>query len=952
MVIVDIFNLFIYIFYKKLNIYNIFFKIISIYGKMYQTHIISFVSKFYKILEDSIMKKTLIVILLLFSFLQVGFKTYAIDDIDYENLFDNHQSIMLIIHPLTGDIYYANQAAIDFYGYPMETLLAMNIDDINTLSAQEVSEERQRALEEERNFFIFKHKIASGDIRTVYVYSYPVEIEGETYLYSIIIDQTDYVITQNRNRTLIIITITLMGLAIAVTSFLAIKNKKARKEIHLINKTLYESEQRFKILHDASFGGLAIHDQGIILDCNQALSDITGYSMTELIDSDGLNLIDPKYRDVVRNNIKSGYEKPYEVFGLRKNGESYPLKLEARNMPYQGKQIRVVEFRDVTDIVNQQNLQKSLENQWSKLIQEMPLGFNLREMIFDDQGKGIDYKFLSINDRYEEMTGLKREDIVGKCVTEVLPDIESSWFDAYSDVVKKQKTVVIEDYSRSLDKYYRVVTYPYKGNQFVVVAEDITERVKNEKELIKKEQEKSRIIANLPGVSYQCRFDEFWTMLYMSDRCEELTGYKPSEIVENNSVTFNDLIVPKYREYVFNAYEEAKELNLPCSIEYEMIKKDGSRVWIWERGHVFEQDNQFFIEGFLMDITERKISEQKINYASKHDVLTGLPNRTYFDTVIRKLDQEKYYPLSISMIDIDGLKLINDTYGHDVGDEAILTFAKLLSTSCKDHSFIARIGSDEFAVVFAKSDPEKLNDLKDQVFDKLASIKIKDIPLSASCGTAIKTSESQNIDDVLIEAENDMYAQKTLHNQSSRNQVIMALFDSLKDKYEAERDHSDRVSHYCLSMGEKLNLTQQEKLELEFAGRMHDIGKITIPDHILKKPGKLTDEEWVIMKNHTINGYQILKSADKYSNLADYALTHHERWDGKGYPKGLSGEDIPLFSRIICIADAYEAMTSDRPYRKAMKAQDAIAELRRCSGTQFDPKLVDVFIHEVVNNES
>jgi diguanylate cyclase (GGDEF)-like protein/PAS domain S-box-containing protein len=897
---------------------------------------------------ESKMKKILIVVLSLIAFSSIIFRAHAIENIDYENLFDNHQSIMLIINPMTGDIYYANNAAVDFYGYPLETLLEMNIDQINTLTPEEVAEERLRALEEERNFFIFKHKLASGDIKTVYVYSYPVEIEGETYLYSIIIDQTAFVITQNRNRALIITTITLMGLAIAVTSFLAIKNKRAKNEISEMNKILYESEQRFKILHDASFGGLLIHDQGIILDCNQELSKITGYTMDELKGSNTLLLIHKNYHEIVNKHIKFGDEKPYEALGIRKNKEVYPLKLEARNIPYYGKQVRVVEFRDMTEIIKQQDVQKTLENQWSKLIQEMPLGFNLREMIFDDQGKPIDYKFLTINDRYETITGLKRKDIIGKYATEVLPNIENAWFESYAKVVKEQKTIAIEDFSRALDKYYRVVAYPYKDNQFVVVAEDITERKHNERELIKKEQEKSRVIANLPGVSYQCIFDEDWTMIYLSDGCKTLTGYDPSDLINNKNVSFNDIIVPKYRDYVFKEYEEAKKLNKSCNIEYELIKKDGSRIWIWEKGHVFMQDDIWYIEGFLMDITDRKISEQKINYASKHDVLTGLPNRTYFDTVIRRLDQPKNYPLSISIVDIDGLKLINDTYGHDVGDETILTFAKLLSTSCKDNSFIARIGSDEFGVVFAKSNQKHFEDLKDKVFDEISKIKIKDIPLSASCGTAIKTTESQQIEDILVEAENDMYAQKTLHNQSSRNQVIMALFDSLKDKYEAERDHSDRVSAYCLAMGEKLNLTTQEKLELEFAGRMHDIGKITIPDSILKKPGKLTSEEWVIMKNHTINGYQILKSADKYSNLADYALTHHERWDGKGYPKGLSKEDIPLFSRIIAIADAFEAMTADRPYRKAMDSIDAIKELYRCSGSQFDPNLVDVFVKDVL----
>lgn len=896
------------------------------------------------------MKKILMFILFLISFSLTNFKAQAHENIDYETLFDNHQSIMLIIEPNTGDIYYANQAAVDFYGYSLETLLSMSINQINTLSPEEVAAERIRALDEERNFFIFKHELSSGDIRTVYVYSYPVDIDGETYLYSIIIDQTEFVITQNRDRILIITLVTLMGSATVITSFLALSYNKKKKEITKINETLYESEQRFKILHDASFGGLAVHDQGVILDCNQGLSDITGYTMEELMGSDGLQLIAPDYRDIVMENIKSGYEKPYDAVAIRKNGERYPVKLEARNLPYQGRQVRVVEFRDMSEMKKQEEQKKSLENQWSKLIQEMPLGFNLREMIFDEKGKPINYRFLTVNERYEVITGLRRKDIIGKKATEVLPNIEDAWFHHYAKVVKEQKTVAIEDYSRALDKYYRVVAYPYKDNQFVVVAEDITERKHAERELIQKEQEKSRIIANLPGVSYQCLFDEDWTMIYLSDRCETLTGYQPQELIQNKDITFNELIVPKYRDYVFKEYKEAKKLNKPCNIEYEMIKKDGSRIWIWEKGHVFMQDENWYIEGFLMDITDRKISEQKINYASKHDILTGLPNRVYFDSVIRKLDQDKYYPLSISIIDIDGLKLINDTYGHDVGDEAILTFSNLLTASCKDHSFIARIGSDEFGIIFAKSDQQRFNQMKLKMFDALSAIKIKDIPLSASCGTAIKTSDSQNIDDVLIEAENDMYAQKTLHNQSSRNQVIVALFDSLKDKYEAERDHSDRVSHYCFLMGEKLNLTPQEKLELEFAGRMHDIGKITIPDSILKKPGKLTDDEWVIMKNHTINGYQILRSADKYSNLADYALTHHERWDGKGYPKGLSKEDIPLFSRIIAIADAYEAMTADRPYRKAMDPKDAVKELYRCSGSQFDPNLVEVFIKDVLKD--
>ncbi len=898
------------------------------------------------------MKKILILVLLIICTIPYATtKTFAIENVDYEDLIANHQSIMLIIDPETGDIHYANLSAADFYGYSIEVLLEMNINQINILTPEEIDVEIQKAVEEERNFFIFKHRLSNGDIRTVYVYSNPVEINGEIYLYSTIVDQTAFVIAQNRNRILIIIVISTLVLATIVTSYLSLKISKKKREIQKINEILSESEQRFKILHDASFGGLIIHDQGRILDCNQALLDITGFTMDEIIGSISLKLISPDYRDIVRDKIQSGYEKPYEVYGIRKNGEIYPVKLDARNIPYKGRDVRVVEFRDITDFKQQEEIKNTIENQWSKLIQEMPFGFNIRELVFDEDGKPIDYKFLSINDFYETMTGLKRKDIIGKRATEILPEIESSWIDAYAQVVLLNKTLRIEDYSRALGKYYKVVTYPYRDNQFIVIAEDITERKEQEEQLAKNEAEKSRIIANLPGVSYKCKFDDYWTMLFMSDVCEALTGYKSSELIENRKISFSDLIVPKYREYLVEKWNDARDLNRPCNVEYEIIKKDGSRVWIWEKGITYSQDNEWYIEGFLMDITERKINEERINYASKHDFLTGLPNRRYFDEAIKRLDQPKYYPIAISMIDIDGLKLINDTYGHNSGDQAINKFSIILRKAWGEKAFISRIGGDEFVIVFSNCDIEEFNLLKNKVLDELSDITVRDVPLSSSLGTAIKTMPSQNIDDVIIQAENEMYSNKTLHNQSSKNQVIVALFNSLNEKYEAEREHSDRVSKYCLMMGEKLNLTNNENLELEFAGRMHDIGKITIPDSILKKPGKLTDEEWVIMKNHTINGYQILRSADKYSNLANYALTHHERWDGKGYPKGIAGEDIPLFSRIISISDAFEAMTADRPYRKAMKIEDAIDELYQCSGTQFDPNLVDIFVDEIIKNE-
>jgi putative nucleotidyltransferase with HDIG domain len=193
-----------------------------------------------------------------------------------------------------------------------------------------------------------------------------------------------------------------------------------------------------------------------------------------------------------------------------------------------------------------------------------------------------------------------------------------------------------------------------------------------------------------------------------------------------------------------------------------------------------------------------------------------------------------------------------------------------------------------------------------------------------------------------------MYRNKVTEGRSIRNKSIVAILKTLTDKFEEEEKHSKGVSELCRKMGEALNIKSDDLKELEIAGLYHDIGKIAIPDKILRKPGKLTKEEFSIVKTHTDNGYNILRAADEYSNLAEYALSHHENWDGSGYPRGLKGKEIPLYSRIIRIADAYEAMTSDRVYRKALDEDISVEEILKGSGSQFDPKLVKVFIEKVL----
>ncbi len=352
--------------------------------------------------------------------------------------------------------------------------------------------------------------------------------------------------------------------------------------------------------------------------------------------------------------------------------------------------------------------------------------------------------------------------------------------------------------------------------------------------------------------------------------------------------------------------------------------------------------------GITRDITEEKQKQQEIEHLSFHDYLTGLHNRRYFSEVLLRYDTSQYYPLALINIDVNGLKLLNDAFGHQTGDLALKKLAQTFSDVFSPHGAVCRIGGDEFAVLIPNTDEGFIETLKKNILDKVASLNIHSIQLSIALGYAIKESSHTSIQEMMNEAENKMYKQKILEGKSARSNAIQAILNTLTHKYALEERHSKRVANISKAIGKALMLKHDEINELVLAASVHDIGKIAIPDEILNKPSLLDKEEYEVIKAHTEAGYQILRAADEYSSLAEDALCHHEHYDGNGYPNQLKGEEIPLFSRIIGVADAYEAMTSDRPYRKALSKDKAIQELIKHRGTQFDPKIVDVFIHTVL----
>lgn len=360
---------------------------------------------------------------------------------------------------------------------------------------------------------------------------------------------------------------------------------------------------------------------------------------------------------------------------------------------------------------------------------------------------------------------------------------------------------------------------------------------------------------------------------------------------------------------------------------------------------------EFQLAIIATDITERRQMEDRLEYLSYHDQLTGLYNRRFFDGDIKLIDREKNLPLTVVMADVNGLKLINDSFGHAFGDELIKKAAEILKKGCREEDTIVRLGGDEFVIFMPKLDTSDAEKFIKSIKAASSNEKVNSVNISISFGYMTKTDEEENILEILKKAEDYMYKKKLLESPSIRGKSINTIITTLHEKNKREEAHSYRVSELCEIMGRAINLEDDEIKELKTVGLLHDIGKIAIEENILNKNGKLTDEEWEQIKRHPEIGYRILSTVNEMSEMAIYVLAHHERWDGKGYPKGLAGKDIPLKSRIITIADSYDAMVSERSYRGALPKEVAIEELKKGKGTQFDSKLVNIFIEKVIAKE-
>lgn len=469
-------------------------------------------------------------------------------------------------------------------------------------------------------------------------------------------------------------------------------------------------------------------------------------------------------------------------------------------------------------------------------------------------------------------------------------------------------------------------------------------RKRTEEELLHEKILTDAIFYSAPGMIYL--YDDQSRLVRWNKKHEDITGYSSEELSEMNLFDWfkED---EKSQMAVKDGIARAVEKGFGDA-EAELKKKDGTIVPMYFTASAFYLDGNQYFTGIGIDITERKKKEIEIYNLSYHDQLTGLYNRRFYEEELKRLDRKRNFPLTIVMGDVNGLKLINDSFGHVMGDELLRKVSEVLRRGCRADDIIARLAGDEFVIILPKTDEFETQQIIKRIADLSLVEKVGSVDISISFGYATKHNEEDEIEDIFKNAEDHMYEKKLFESQSMRGKTIKAIISTLHKRSKNEEEHSYRVSALCKSMGEALGLSEYKNDELRSVGLLHDIGKIAIDENILNKIGKLTEDELKEINRHSEIGYRMINTVNDMSDIANYVLCHHERMDGKGYPKGLKGNEIPLVSRIIAILDAYDEMTSDRSYQRALPRDAAIKELQKNAGSQFDSELVNVFIEKVL----
>lgn len=413
---------------------------------------------------------------------------------------------------------------------------------------------------------------------------------------------------------------------------------------------------------------------------------------------------------------------------------------------------------------------------------------------------------------------------------------------------------------------------------------------------------------------------------YVADTNRDMRELFPALRNQENRVSMVDFLH-------IGAFRDLQSTSENQSFEWENPGTVGARVYHCDFSCLLDEQGRCIGHLLLMK-----------NPETERDMLTGLYSKNSFYGETDKMLAQGIYPVTVVVCNANGIGLVNDVFGWRKGNQMLRRAADLLREYLPGSSILARMEDGDMAAALAEVDQEYAVRLFEEIKEQYSEANDTGINTDIGYGIAVIRDETKSVEDAVREAAESMRTKKMMNQSSQKSSLLDSLTQTLTESdYETE-EHVERTREMAIRLGQALHLEDGELGKLALLAVLHDIGKIAIPHSILLKPGKLSEAEWEIMKTHTEKGYRIANASKELKPIGEYILHHHERWDGGGYPGGLAGEEIPLLSRIITVVDSHDVMVHDRPYHKAMSAEAAEEELRRCAGTQFDPKLVEVFL--------
>lgn len=715
---------------------------------------------------------------------------------------------------------------------------------------------------------------------------------------------------------------------------------------HKMEYKLRESEKWLSTtLQSIGDAVIAIDKAGLVIFLNPVAERLTGWDhqsayrrpLTEVF-----HIINEATGEALKNPVAKIFEHGTTVrlvdhtLLINRYGQKIPIDNNAAPIRDKNGQIAgvVLVFRDITERRKQEQVLEQSESRYRAVVEQAVEGIYL----VDFEKKQV----IEANQAFADLLGYHMDEIVGIPVYHLLNHKEAGVDKRIFRLVNRREPMIEERQYLAkdgtvVDVRVSASLISYQGREVLcTVVHDISERKKAEKALQESET-RFRVLANaIPDL--MIRITKDGTVLDSKPAVDFISPLASAEHGKN----ILSFLEPELKVNLLQAIERSLQSQEIQIIEYLITVKGDVRDH--ETRVVPMSDNEVLL--IARDITERKRMERQLKYLSVHDSLTGIYNRTYFEEEIRRIESMRQGKVGLIISDLDGLKLVNDTLGHKHGDALLMAASQIIKAAIRPEDFVARIGGDEFAVLLDDIDSSQIEHICRRMRKQVDMYNQEhpELPLSISFGFAVKNSEQVNMQTVFKEADDNMYREKLYRSKSARSTIVQAMMKVLEVKDFITEGHANRMHDLIVKLAQALNLSEPIVTNLRLLAQFHDIGKVGTPDRVLFKPGELDPKEKIEIQRHSEIGHRIAKSIPELEPISDWILKHHEWWNGNGYPLGLKGEAIPLESRILAIADAYDAMTSDRPYRKALTHDEAISEIKRCSGKQFDPALVEQFI--------